>query len=115
MIKRKAPDVDRRSWHFSRVVSVDAIINIVGIAVVLGLPLLYWGRSLESRVLTLENFNQAAVISSVRNEADSREQRVSFGTKLDKFATDIEQLKIGVAQILARQGGSPPPSPSSRR
>ncbi len=112
--RRQALPDERRGWHFSRVVSVDAIINIIGIAVVLGLPLLYWGRSLESRVLTLENFNVASLNADVRRDADTREQRIAFALRLEKFSGDIEQLKIGIAQILARQTPAQPP-PNGRR
>lgn len=116
--KRRVADVEPdKGWHFQRTFSVDSLIQIAGIALVLGGPLLYWGRSLESRVLTLENFNAASLSADVRRDSDTREQRQQFNGRFDKFSGDIESLKIGVAQILARQAATPPPlpSPSQRR
>lgn len=106
--------VPDKEWHFSRTFSVDSLIQIAGIALVLGLPLLYWGRSLESRVLTLENFNLASVQADNRREADTRETRLAFSTKMEGLERKLVELQISIEKVLAVQA-IPRNSPSQRR
>lgn len=113
--KHRVTTENDSSWHFSRTFSFDSIIQIVGIAVVLGLPILYWGRSLESRVLTLENFNSASLAADLRREGDTREQRVTFKAQLDKMEERLSNMQISISQLLAVQAIPRPPSPIARR
>lgn len=102
-IARRKPGETDKGWHFIRSFSVDSIIQIVGIAVVLGLPMLYWGRSLESRVLTIENFNAASVLADAKRDADTRDERAVFRARMEKIEENLIALKVTGAQMLAGQ------------
>ncbi len=113
--RRRSSDNNGKQWHFVRSFSVDSIIQIAGIAVVLGLPLLYWGNSIGARVLTLENFNQSALMADTRREIDVRERSSQFNVRIDSMEKKLSELQVSVAQILAVQTVPRPTSPSGRR
>ncbi len=104
--RRRANEQADKGWHFIRSFSVDSIIQIVGIAVVLGLPMLYWGRSVESRVLTIENFNTASIAADVKRDADTRDERAAFRTRMEKIEENLIALKVTGAQMLAGQAAA---------
>ena len=104
--QRKTNEQDDKGWHFIRSFSIDSIIQIVGIAVVLGLPMLYWGRSVESRVLTIENFNTASVAADAKRDADTREERMAFRVRMEKIEENLIALKVTGAQMLAGQAAA---------
>lgn len=104
--RRRTNEQEDKGWHFIRSFSIDSIIQIVGIAVVLGLPMLYWGRSVESRVLTIENFNAASVLADAKRDADTREERTAFRARMEKIEENLIALKVTGAQMLAGQAAA---------
>jgi hypothetical protein len=112
--RRRSEDRNGK-WHFTRTFSVDSIIQIVGMAVVVGGPILLWGQAIQNRVLTLENFNQAAAANETKRDQDTREQRQSFNSRMDKVEERLNELRVLSAQVLAGQQTVPRPSPSVRR
>ncbi len=96
----KAIEEDRKHWHFERRLSIDTLVAIFGVAVVIGGPILVWGRAMENRVLTLENVKEETNKNDVKKEGDLREQRTLVGARLDKFDDRMNQIQIDVAKLV---------------
>src|SRR6478609_986220 len=45
---------DDTRWHFDKHLSINTLVSVVGMAVLVGGPVLVWGRAMESRVQVLE-------------------------------------------------------------
>jgi hypothetical protein len=97
---------DRRHWHFEKRLSIDTLVGIVGVALVVGGPVLFWGRVMENRVLTLENINVERDKATVKEAVDSRDQRSLVGSRLDKIDDKMNQLQVDVAKLVV-QGQRP--------
>lgn len=102
-------------WRFVRTFSVGDLLQFIGIALFVGGPILVWGRAIEQRVLTLENFNTASMQADVRRDADTREQRQAFSGRMDKIEEKLGQLQVTAAQLLAGQQNVPRGNPNPRR
>jgi hypothetical protein len=82
-------------WQFEKKLSINTIIEILGLAVVLGGPMMVWGRAMEGRVLTIET------VQDERKRIDS-EYRTAITNKLDKVSEDMNRLQVQVG-ILSTQ------------
>ena len=107
---------DSHRWRFVRSFSVGDLLQFAGIIIFVGGPILVWGRAIESRVLTLENFNTASMNADARRDADTREQRQAIAIRMDKIEEKLTGLQVVAAQVLAgQQNVSRIPNPNGRR
>lgn len=95
---------ERRSWYFDKRLSFDTIIAVVSMALVVGGPILIWGRAMESRVQALEVIQVERAKSETQRDSDMRDQRVSLASRLDKLDEKVTQLQITVGQLLPFAG-----------
>lgn len=91
---------DRRSWHFEKRLSLDTLVAIGGIAIVVGGPVLVWGRAMESRVLALEVIQTERSKTDVARESDRRDERAQITTRLDTLNDKVTQLQIQIGQLV---------------
>ncbi len=70
--------MDRRHWHFDKRISLDTIVAVVGMGLLVGGPILVWGRAMESRVQALEVMQGERQKGDVAKKADVREQRAQL-------------------------------------
>ena len=96
----EALEQDRSHWHFEKRLSIDTLVGIMGVAIVIGGPVLIWGRAMENRVLTLENVKEESIKSDTKKEADLREQRTLVGGRLDKIDDRMNSIQIDVAKLV---------------
>lgn len=88
--------------RFDRRISLDTIIQIVGIAIVLGGPLIVWGRAMESRVFTLESSIVNLEKRDGQREEYAKEQRSQMFERLTKVDGSLQSLQVTVAEIRAQ-------------
>lgn len=86
-------------WHFEKKLSLDTIVGILGVACVIGGPLLFWGRNIENRVQTIELVNEQRSRVDDKRDAELREQRLAIGSRLERIDDQVTQLRIAVGQI----------------
>jgi len=90
---------DRRGWHFEKSLSLDTFVAIFGIALVVGGPVLVWGRAMESRVQALEVMQGERQKGDVAKEADVREQRAQLALRLDKLDEKVTSMQIQLGRF----------------
>lgn len=105
--RRSAPavvvhDEQKLGLRFDRRISLDTIIQIVGIAIVLGGPFIVWGRAMESRVLTLEGSIVNSEKRDGQREEYAKEQRAQMFERLTKVDGSLQALQVTVAEIRAQ-------------
>lgn len=88
--------------RFDRRISLDTIIQIVGIAIVLGGPFIVWGRAMESRVFTLESSIVNSEKRDGQREEYAKEQRSQMFERLTKVDGSLQSLQVTVAEIRAQ-------------
>jgi hypothetical protein len=103
------PHTERRNWYFDKRLSFDTIIAVVSMALLVGGPILIWGRAMESRVQALEVIQVERAKSEAQRDSDIRDQRVSLASRLDKLDEKVTQLQITVGQLLPFAGGAKAP------
>src|SRR5690242_12131755 len=107
--RRRSTDANR--WHFDRHLSINTLVSIFGMAVVVGGPVLVWGRAMEGRVQSLEIMQaEKAKIESTR-DADTREQRISLATRLDKMDEKLTAMQVQVGQLIVQLNLAAKPAP----
>src|SRR5579859_3880034 len=82
--KRRRED-DMTHWRFDKRLSVNTLVSVIGMSIVVGGPVLVWGRAMESRVQALEIEDAEKAKLSVARETDARESRTSLAVRLDKM------------------------------
>lgn len=91
------------SWSFRKELSLDTLVGIVGVAVVIGGPLIVAWRSAETRILTLE-VTQAHMQGSLSRALDEgNRDRSAITTQIKEVADKMTALQIDVAKIIATQ------------
>jgi hypothetical protein len=103
------PEIDRREWHFVKNFSFDTIINVFGVALVLGMPIFYWTRVIDSKVLSLEVINAEAAKSEIRRDIEIREQRVNVNLRLDKIEDRVAATQLAIEKLGANLQNLQPP------
>ena len=91
-------EFDQR-WHFKKQLSIDTLVQIVGVAIVLGGPILYWGRAMEARVLALEIARVERDRSETEAKITARSEAATVAAKLDKLDEKVTQLQINVGRL----------------
>jgi hypothetical protein len=81
-------------WHFEKRLSLDTLVAIAGVALLIGGPMLVWGRAMESRVQALEVVGQERSKQETALALDARDQRISILSRLDKMDEQITQLRV---------------------
>lgn len=92
----------RVPWQFEKKLSINTIIEILGLAVVLGGPMMVWGRAMESRVLTLET------VQDERKRIEI-EYRSSLTQKLDKMSDDMNKVQVQIGIVSTQITALNPP------
>jgi hypothetical protein len=88
-------DDDRRGWHFEKRLSLDTLISVLGIAAVIGGPILVWGRAMEGRVQSLE------IIQTERQKTEDTTRSLT-NQKLEKLDDRVTTLQIGIGKLSAQ-------------
>lgn len=110
--RRQAPErrqAERRreiipTWTFDKRFSINTIVSIAGMAIVVGGPVLVWGRAMEGRVQVLEiAANEKSKMESSR-DIDTREARVSMAARLDKVDDKLNAMQVQVGQLVVQLG-----------
>ncbi len=96
------PEIDRRQWHFVKTFSLDTVVNVLGVALVLGGPILYWGRAMESRVLSLEVKETEALKAEGRRERGEMDQRNTINSRLEKIENSLTATQIALERLNAQ-------------
>lgn len=101
MSEYSGPDrrTTERGLRFDRRVSLDTIVQIIGMAIVLGGPFIVWGRAMESRVLTLETTAFNAEKRDSQRDEFAKEQRTQMLDQLRKMETAVQAMQLSVAEI----------------
>lgn len=89
-------------WHFDKHLSINTLVSVVGMAVLVGGPVLVWGRAMEARVQSLEIMQSEKAKIEATRDADTREQRISLSSRLDKMDGTLSQLQVQVAQLVVQ-------------
>jgi hypothetical protein len=115
-----------RKWYIDKRISLDTIIQIVGMAIVLGGPFILWGRSMEqnatatsSRVAMIETGSALRDKFEEARAAENRQRQQDMATKIDKidermnaavaeFTRQLTAIQVSVAQVLAQPGRNKP-------
>lgn len=91
------------TWAFKKELSLDTLVGIVGVAIVIGGPLVVAWRSAETRILTLE-VTQAHMQGSLSRALDEgNRDRTAITTQIKEVADKMTSLQIDVAKIIATQ------------
>ena len=110
----------RRGVYFDKRIGLDTIIGIVSIAFTLGIPILVWGRAMESRVLNLEvtriEKEKSDAIQSKEKEKNEaaqasieKEQRAQLLSRLDKLDEKVLQIQLQIGQLVPFGGAATKP------
>lgn len=99
--RRMAPRraVDQRSWHFDKKLSLDTLIAIVGVAVVIGGPLILAWRSMEARVQKLEIILEEQTRQDNRREVVTSEQRGLIAAQFKDLNDNMQKLQVAVGKL----------------
>lgn len=110
-----------RHWYLDKRISLDTIIQIIGMAVVLGGPFILWGRSMEQNATLTAGRVAMIEISVTQREkfdearaAESKQRQQDMAAKIDKidekmngamseFTRQLTSIQISVAQLLNGQ------------
>ena len=99
--KRRRED-DMTHWRFDKRLSVNTLVSVIGMALVVGGPVLVWGRAMESRVQALEIESTEKAKLEVTRDSDSRESRTALTVRLDKMDDKLSQMQVQVAQLVVQ-------------
>lgn len=94
---------DRRQWHFDKRISLDTVVAVVGMGLLVGGPILVWGRAMEGRVQVLEVTNLERSKTETTRDQDAREYRVLIANRLDKLDEKVTQMQIQIGRIVPSQ------------
>ena len=93
------PAIERRDWHFVKNFSFDTIVNVFGVALFLGLPIFYWTRTIDARLLSLEVTHNEFVKSDVRRDVELRDQRMAVSTRLEKIESSLIDTRLAIEKL----------------
>ena len=99
MAQRRATADRRGAWHFDKKLSLDTLIAIVGIAIVIGGPLILAWRAMEARVQKLEVIYEENLRQELGREAAIREQRAVIALQFKEFNDSIQRLQVSVGKL----------------
>lgn len=91
-------------WTFKKQLSVDTILQIVGMAVVLGGPAILAWRSMETRILTLENIYVQTEKRDTERSKLAEEQRNALGLQLKELSDAVRNLQASFYEVKAQLG-----------
>ena len=91
---------ESRHWHFDKRLSLDTIVAIIGIAFVIGGPLMLAWRSMDTRVLRLETIYEESQKAEVVRDRNLSDQRTQLSIQIDRLSARLEALQIDVAKLV---------------
>lgn len=102
--RRSTDSGNNRRWIFERRISLDTLVGIVGIAFVIGGPLLLAWRAIDSRILTIEIRDEARSKNDDKRDTEAREFRTQISTQLGDLAKQMTatQITLGVLSGAAK-------------
>lgn len=103
------PVIHTDHWRFEKRLSLDTLVAIVGVSLVVGGPVLVWGRAMESRVQALEVIQEQRAKQEIARDLDARDQRISILGRMDKIDEQVTQLRIEVGKVTAVTAPTLPP------
>ncbi len=86
-------------WHFEKRLSLDTLVAVLGVGLVIGGPILVWGRAMEGRVLALEVVQEQRSKQDSNRELDARDQRISILSRMDKIDDQVTQLRVELGRL----------------
>src|SRR5579859_2000497 len=95
-------DDDMTHWRFDKRLSINTLVSVIGMSIVVGGPVLVWGRAMESRVQALEIESTEKAKLEVTRDSDSRESRTALTVRLDKMDDKLSQMQVQVAQLVVQ-------------
>lgn len=96
--RRRSTDNGPHRWTFERRISLDTIVGVIGIAFVIGGPLLLAYNAIINRVLTIEVKDEIRAKNDEKRDVESREFRALISTQLTDLAKQMTatQITLGV-------------------
>lgn len=101
--------LQRQNWYFDRRISFDTIFGVVLLALTLGGPIVFWGRTIESalsqtdkRVSLIETAQEIRQKFDVERDNINRERQKETSAKVDKLGEQMTVLQLSVGQLLAK-------------
>ena len=91
---------ESRHWHFDKRLSLDTIVAIIGIAFVIGGPLMLAWRSMDTRVLRLETIYEESQKAEAVRDRNQTDQRTQLSIQIDRLSSRLEALQIDVAKLV---------------
>ena len=83
-----------RRWSFDRRISLDTIVGILGIAIVIGGPLILAWRAIDTRILTIEVRDEVRAKSDDKHDVEQREFRTLISSQLSELSKQMTQTQI---------------------
>lgn len=93
---------ESNGWRFEKKMSLDTIVAIVGVAIVIGGPLMLAWRGMENRVVVLETKQEAQSLFEKKREDDAKEQRAALAIQVKDMADNIKTMQISFATFQAQ-------------
>lgn len=100
IVQERAIEHYGKRWHFEKRLSVDTLVQIIGVAIVLGGPILYWGRAMEARVLALEIGRVERDRTEAMTRTDSQQQSQIVAKQLERLDEKVTNLQIAIGQLV---------------
>lgn len=79
---------------------MDTIVAVCGLALVIGGPILIWGRAIEGRVQVIEVKQDQQEKNQTDKETLRREELTKLTNTIDKLDDKVTQLQINVGRLV---------------
>lgn len=99
----------QRHWYFEKRISLDTIVGLIGIAIVLGGPIFFWGRTIEAalaqtdkRITLIETATDLRKAFDTERENTVRDRQKETADKVGKLGEQMTLLQLAVGQLLSK-------------
>lgn len=102
---RRATDnatIGGRAWTFDRRISLDTIVGVIGVAIVIGGPLILAWRAIDTRILTIEVKDESRIKNDERRDSEAREFRNVISSQLTELSKQMTQQQIALGILTAK-------------
>lgn len=96
-----------RRWTFERRISLDTIVGIIGVAIVIGGPLILAWRAIDSRILTIEIKDEARQKNEDKRDIEVLAWRATISTQLNDIAKQMTQQQIALGILTGKTTPDP--------
>jgi hypothetical protein len=94
-----------RRWTFDRRVSLDTIVGVVGIAIVIGGPLILAWRAIDTRILTIEVKDEVRIKCDDKRDTEARDFRTQISAQLSDLSKQMTQTQITLGVLSGKLPG----------